>query len=330
MKLSFVIPAYNEQDNIAKCLVSVCEQAAAYPGQVEIIVVDNASTDRTGEIARAFSGVNVIEEPHKGLVRARHAGYTASSGELIANVDSDTVLMPGWLNTVFKEFSANPGLVGLSGPFKYTDLKKHHARWVDFFYRVAHVVYFVNRFILRKGSMLQGGNFVVTRAGMEKIGGFDTSIEFYGEDTDIARRLFEVGDVKFTRKLQVYSSGRRLAAEGLFTMATRYTKNYFWMIFLKRPHDQKYIDVRSNHYKTVPRAREFAMALQILGVLAAIVIVGTIAIYAIGKETVFVSLSLFKNEVKEEVTTLSVKTKDQFKDTLQDIRNASRSTSYGR
>lgn len=50
--------------------------------------------------------------------------------------------------------------------------------------------------------MIQGGNFVVTRAALQAIG--DTSIRFYGEDTDIARRLNQVGEVRFTLGLKMY------------------------------------------------------------------------------------------------------------------------------
>jgi len=244
MKLSFVIPAYNEEGHIKKCLDSVCAQAQKHHDHVEIIVVNNASTDHTAEIASTYPRVKVVHEPHKGLVWARRAGYLASSGELIANVDSDTILTPGWLDTVFAEFSKNNNLVGLSGPFKYYDLPKRTSQLINIFYGLAHGMYLFNRFVLQKGSMLQGGNFIITRAGLEKIGGYDTSIEFYGEDTDIARRLNEIGDVKFTSKLPMYASGRRLAEEGALTMAIKYTRNYFWMTFFKKPKDKVYIDHR--------------------------------------------------------------------------------------
>ncbi len=92
--------------------------------------------------------------------------------------------------------------------------------------------------------MVQGGNFVVTREALEKIGGFDTNIEFYGEDTDIARRMAAVGDVEFTFDLKMNSSARRLKHEGMFRIAGRYTLNYFWTIFLKRPYTDEHLDIR--------------------------------------------------------------------------------------
>lgn len=286
IKLSFVIPAYNEEGHLEKCLDSVCAQAKKYPDIVEIIVVNNASTDRTGEIAASYPGVKVVNEPHKGLVWARRAGYLASTGELIANVDSDTILTPGWLDTVFDEFSKNPNLVGLSGPFKYYDLSKITTRLVHMFYGLAHVVYWFNRFVLKKGSMLQGGNFIVTRAGLEKIGGYDTSIEFYGEDTDIARRLNEIGDVKFTRKLPMHTSGRRLTHEGAFTMGFKYARNYFWTIFFKKPRDSAYVDHRPKNgdqlaHQPDRTKREILIAVSIALITLVILVGGGFMVYII-------------------------------------------------
>ena len=92
--------------------------------------------------------------------------------------------------------------------------------------------------------MVQGGNFVVTRDALKRIGGFNLAITFYGEDTDLARRLPEVGRVHFTFDLKMFSSARRLKKEGIFTMAWRYSVNYLWTIFLKRPYSEGHIDIR--------------------------------------------------------------------------------------
>ena len=92
--------------------------------------------------------------------------------------------------------------------------------------------------------MVQGGNFVTSRAALDAIGGFNLGISFYGEDTDIARRLNTVGEVRFTFRLKMFSSARRLKKEGMFTMATRYSLNYLWTTFFKRPFTQQHIDIR--------------------------------------------------------------------------------------
>jgi GT2 family glycosyltransferase len=115
---------------------------------------------------------------------------------------------------------------------------------VRLFYMVAFVVYAMNRWVLRAGSMVQGGNFVLRRDALLKIGGFNTAIAFYGEDTDIARRMSQVGEVKFTFRLKMFTSARRLKHEGILTMAGKYTINYLWTTFRKKPFTEEYIDIR--------------------------------------------------------------------------------------
>ena len=243
MRLSFVIPAYNEEAYLPACLESIVAQTKDLEG-VEIIVVNNASSDRTREVALTFPGVKVVDETRKGLTFARQAGFTASSGELIANVDSDSRLTPGWVETVLREFDQQKKLVALSGPIVYYDLTPQQRRTVQVFYLLAFLVYGINRYILRAGSMVQGGNFVLKREALASIGGFDTSISFYGEDTDIARRMNRLGKVEFTPKLKMFSSARRLKNEGMITIAWRYAINYFWMTFRKKPFTEEYIDIR--------------------------------------------------------------------------------------
>ncbi|MFX0204255.1 MAG: glycosyltransferase family 2 protein, partial [Candidatus Hodarchaeota archaeon] len=86
--------------------------------------------------------------------------------------------------------------------------------------------------------------FVIKRAAFEQIGGFDTSIDFYGEDTDVARRLNKVGHVKFTFTLPIYASGRRLAKEGIIKTGIRYSANYFWVSFSGKPLTKTSTDIR--------------------------------------------------------------------------------------
>jgi len=244
MRLSFVIPAYNEEAYLPACLESILVQTGELAGDAEIIVVNNASSDRTREIAMSYPGVTVVDEPRKGLTYARQAGFLASSGELIANVDSDSRLTPGWVAKVLTAFEQEKNLVALSGPVVYYDLTPSQRVSVQLFYMLAFVVYVLNRYVLRAGSMVQGGNFVLKSAALKSIGGFNLSIPFYGEDTDIARRMNRLGKVQFTFRLKMFSSARRLKKEGMFTIAMRYTINYLWTTFRKRPFTEEYIDIR--------------------------------------------------------------------------------------
>lgn len=274
MKLSFVIPAYNEEKYLGQCLDSIMRELRGGNYDAEIVVVDNGSADKTKEVAARYPGVKVVDEPEKGLVRARRAGFLAASGDLIANVDADTRLTPGWIRKVFEEFSKNPKLVALSGPFIYYDLPKKINFFVRLFYYVAFITYLLNRFIFNLSSMLQGGNIVVRRSALVKIGGYNTDINFYGEDTDLARRLHKVGPVKFTFRLPIYASGRRLAEEGSLSMAVRYGLNYFWMIFFKKPFSKTSIDLRPRQengrlkYRPANKVKEWLIAIAAASILA--------------------------------------------------------------
>jgi glycosyltransferase involved in cell wall biosynthesis len=251
MKISFVIPAYNEEERLGTCITSIQHElsqtkdpATGLAIESEIIVVNNASTDKTREVASGYTGVKVVDEPKKGLVMARQAGFSASSGELVANIDADVMLTPGWLATVMHAFENDKKLVCLSGPFIYYDISAIKRALVKIFYGFGYFFYFLNRFVFCVGSMVQGGNFVIKRNAMLEAGGYDTSISFYGEDTDVARRMNKVGKVRWTFALPVYTSGRRLKGEGIVATSMRYTINYFWVTFTGKPFTNTYKDIR--------------------------------------------------------------------------------------
>lgn len=235
MMLSFIIPAYNEEHYLGSCLDSVLKEIKNSACLAEIIVVNNASTDKTRAIAKSYQDVKLVDENNKGLTRARQTGFLASSGELIANIDADTRLPAGWINKVTKEFENNEKLAAFSGPQVYYDLPVYKNLFVHIFYLFTFWTYVINRYVLRVGSVVQGGNFVLRRSALEKIGGFNLNIDFYGEDADLAKRLFPVGQIKFSLKFPISASGRRLANEGVLRMGARYAINYFWMIFFRKP-----------------------------------------------------------------------------------------------
>lgn len=244
MDLAFIVPAYNEEALIARCLESILREVDRAGCAAEVVVVNNASTDGTREIAASFAHVRVVDEPVKGLVQARHAGLLATTAELVANVDADTVLPQGWLDTVLGAFESDEKLVALSGPFIYYDLSRLQRFLVRIFYYAAYGTYVLNRHVLRVGSMVQGGNFVFRRSAWLEVGGYDRTISFYGEDTDVARRLARVGRVRWTFALPMRASGRRLKVEGVLRMGLRYSLNYFSVIFTGRPFTAEYTDVR--------------------------------------------------------------------------------------
>ncbi len=244
MTISFVVPAYNEEKHLAQTLIGIIAELARSDCTGEVIVVNNASTDGTRELAAGFPEVILVDEPIKGLVQARQTGFTHARGDLIANVDADTIVTEGWLNRVLEEFKQRPDLVALSGPYIYYDVPKTTRAAVRAFYLMGYGFYVLNRFVLRAGSLLQGGNFVVRRTALEQIGGYSSIFSFYGEDTDLACRLNTVGAVKFTFQLPALSSGRRLLEEGLWRIGLRYSMNFVWATFMHRPFTDDWIDVR--------------------------------------------------------------------------------------
>ncbi len=251
MRLSFVIPAYNEEATLGPCIESILTQITQTPSlesETEIIVVNNASTDGTRDLVLAFATssplVKLVDEPRKGLPQARQAGFLATTGALVANVDADSRLTPGWIDQVLATFAETPRLVALSGPVVYYGLTPLQSLSVRIFYMCAWLAYALNRYILRVGSMVQGGNFIIARDALEQIGGFNCDITFYGEDTDIACRLNEVGPVRFTFSLKMLTSPRRLLKEGIFATAARYSINFFWITFFARPFTNQHRDIR--------------------------------------------------------------------------------------
>ena len=252
MKISFVIPAHNEEKLIGQCLASVFKEIERTRREgsrtsltlFEVVVVDNASTDRTREEALKFKNVTVVRENLKGLVYARRAGWVATDGDIVANIDADTMLPPGWLQTVMSEFKKDSTLVALSGPYLYYDLPAWKRVLVQVFSFFGWCIPLLNHYILRKGAMLQGGNFILRRSAWDSVGGFDTTISFYGEDTDVACRIGEVGKVKWTWGLPMYTSGRRLQKEGLVRMSWLYTINHLSVLWTGRPATRDYTDIR--------------------------------------------------------------------------------------
>ncbi|MEK9180825.1 MAG: glycosyltransferase family A protein [Patescibacteria group bacterium] len=237
MTISVVIPARNEEKYIRACLESILLNQTS--DVIEVILVDNGSTDNTAEVAKYFAEVRVVYEAQKGITRARQRGLLEAKGELLAFLDADTLVTPKWFQTVSAEFASHPDMVCLSGPFDYYDLPVFKRALTKFFQVLLYPL--VNKIT---GFLTQGGNFVVKKSALLKIGGFDKNIEFYGEDTDISIRLHRVGKVKYTKELLILTSGRRLQSEGVVRTGLRYCMNFIWEAAFKRPYSKSHKDIR--------------------------------------------------------------------------------------
>jgi glycosyltransferase involved in cell wall biosynthesis len=236
-RISLVIPAYNEEKYIHVCLEHAIKNSKGK--FFEIIVIDNASTDRTGEIARGFPGVRVVHEKRKGLTQARQRGFEEATGDLLAYIDADTRLPAGWIETTLEEFARDKDLASLSGPYIYYDISRWQQLQVRLYWNALALplYYFV-------GYMVVGGNFVIRKDVLHKMNGFDTSISFYGEDTNIARRARRHGKVKFKPSFAMHTSGRRFAGQGLVKTAILYIVNAVSELVAHKQVTRKYTDIR--------------------------------------------------------------------------------------
>lgn len=236
MDISLIIPAHNEENYIGATLDAAIKNSR---GKFkEIIVVDNASTDKTAEIAQTRPGVRVVREKQKGLTSARQAGFEAATGELLAYLDADTHITPQWIDIAERTFRERPDIVSLSGPRRHWGAAWYR-RWIlNAAWYVAPIGYWV------VGYMILGGNFIAKRKAIEAIGGFDRTIEFYGEDTNLARRLSTIGKTLFRMDFYAYASARRYEKEGIIKVNSVYVLNYLWPVLFNRPFTKTSQDVR--------------------------------------------------------------------------------------
>ena len=240
MNISLIIPAYNEEKYITTCLRSIAEHGQGF---FEVIVVNNASTDNTGSIVQSFisqiPALHPVYEPHKGLPYARICGLNKATGEIVVFIDADCKIVSGWYDRIFTEFQNKKDLMSLSGPYRYYDLAPvsnilaQVGWWLSA--PLAHAVV---------GYTILLGNVAIRKQALDSIGGFNTEIPFYGDDTDLARRLSALGNVDFRMNFFVYTSSRRLQKEGLFKTFWIYGVNFVWEVIFKKPYTHEYKNIR--------------------------------------------------------------------------------------
>jgi glycosyltransferase involved in cell wall biosynthesis len=233
--VTFIIPAFNEEKLVSFVIRSIRAEMAGRPNVYEILVVDNASTDRTAEMALE-QGARVVQEPKRGIVTARQAGYRHARYDLLANIDADNTIPAGWLDNALA--ALDPATVVVTGPLVYPEF----SRPLQIFTRVFYVLGRLSHHAL--GTMVQGGNFIVRKSALDAVGGYNTEIAFFGEDTDFAVRIAKVGKVKLVPKMWVYSSARRFQVEGVVLTTWRYILNYLTVTFLGKPVTTEYQDIR--------------------------------------------------------------------------------------
>src|SRR5437870_2279309 len=112
IQVSVVVPAHNEELRLPRCLDALLAQD--YPDPIEIVVVDNASTDGTARVA-CCPGITVVHEPERDYCCALIRGFGTARGDLIALTDADTVVPPDWVSRLVQEYERHPDVVAVGG-----------------------------------------------------------------------------------------------------------------------------------------------------------------------------------------------------------------------
>ena len=243
LTIAAVVCAYNEAGHISACLFSLKAQTRQAD---EIIVVNNASTDRTAIEALAVPGVRVVDEPTKGLVIARETARRFARADVLAFLDADCRAPIWWLERVERRLASDAGLVATTGPYRFYDWHRRGAMLIRAYdMLVAPPTHFCLHVALERGALLYGGNFAVRSEALERIGGFDRTIEFHGEDTNLGRRLTEVGRIALCPECWLWTSARRYRAMGTAAVCRLYVRNFWSEIVRHRPADRTHLDVRA-------------------------------------------------------------------------------------
>ncbi len=246
--LSLVIPAYNEENYLLSCLESIGKQD--YAGEYEVIVVDNASTDNTAKIALDW-GAKVVYESKRSPACARQKGAEVATGEIIAFIDADTQAPAHWLSTIMSRFVREPETVVISGPYAYCDAGRVNKITSYAGNFISIIIDQLFRKVLNKGSAIWGCNFAVRRSAFWEVGGFDTSIKFYGEEYELSLKLKRAGKGGIMPRLFVLTSARRLKRIGVVNQYWNWVVDYFSVLFWYTPLPENLEDWPSKAWQTV-------------------------------------------------------------------------------
>lgn len=182
MDLSVVVPTYNQADLLRHCVQSLIDQTLD-PASYEIVVVDDGSTDRTGDVLEEFRGrVRPVRLPaNRGRSAARNVGIAQARGRLIVFVDSDVVVRRDFLQAhLHVHRSAGPGILS-RGPVVLVRSAAEAARA-----RVPRIG--------ASPAYLDTANAAVEKSTLRQAGGFDEMFPGYGwEDFELGMRLRRLG-----------------------------------------------------------------------------------------------------------------------------------------
>lgn len=193
--LSFIVPAYNEEAELPAALRMLRAAADASGERYEIIVVDDASTDRTADIATS-AGARLLRVNRRQIAAVRNAGAQAAEGKVLFFVDADTHIYPPHVTGALAALGR--GCVGGGAIVAVRDAVPF---WARLFTNVFAWLYF-------RANLGAGAFLFTTRATFERVGGFDERY-FAGEEVFFTRALKQLGRFELLRE-RVLTSGRKL------------------------------------------------------------------------------------------------------------------------
>lgn len=227
--LSVIIPAFNEDRFLPRTLDHLhraMEHMGAIPDRgVEIIVVDNASTDRTAEVALA-AGAKVLSVPEHNIGRVRNAGAAAASGDVLVFLDADTLVPEGALRRIAQVMEDSACMGGAA------DVDHRPARLV--------IKLYLRMWRLIGGvfGMAQGALQFCRRDAFFELGGYDESI-YMGEDVDFYWRLGKLAKaqsqrLQYLKDVRVVPSARRFDQWSTWRILVE--TNPFYITLFRRRH----------------------------------------------------------------------------------------------
>lgn len=201
LTVSVVIPAYNEAAMIGACLDALQRQTVPPD---EIIVVDNNSTDETVAIVRRlYPQVKVLHESQQGIIFARNRGFNAARGDIIARMDADTQVPPGWVARLREVFIDEKVAAVVGQDWYYDRPCQRLVRWCDVAVRRIYIW-------MVRGAMLHGCNMAMRRQAWEQAS--PCVRKDIHEDSDLAIHLRQRNlKIRYDPLLLAGVSARRLS-----------------------------------------------------------------------------------------------------------------------
>jgi poly-beta-1,6-N-acetyl-D-glucosamine synthase len=189
-KFSILVSAYNEEQSIHSCLNSLI----AIPDKKEIVVIDDASTDRTAQIVEGFLDKGVIlirREKNGGRAAALNSGLQSSTGDIVVTTDADTVVPSGWLQR-FTVCFQQQGVTAVGGAYQASNKDKPLANAMNILDQILNRL--LRKFIIP--NKLSGVNSAIYRNVLLRLNGFNEN-SWWSEDSELGWKLKNIGRVVY-------------------------------------------------------------------------------------------------------------------------------------